>query len=67
MDAKLRVILTNADDVKSERVELREGMHVIIWDGDIEAEGVLEFEDERRRAQIVPGTGSQRHGHAEER
>lgn len=42
LDAKLRVILTNADDVKSERVELREGMHVIIWDGDSEAEGVLD-------------------------
>jgi hypothetical protein len=47
LDTKLRVILTDANDVKSERIELGEGMHAIIWDGDIEAEGVLEFEDER--------------------
>jgi len=66
VDAKLRIILTHADDVKSENVELKEGMHVVIWDGDDEAEGVLEFEDEMWRARIVPGTGRQRHRHAEE-
>lgn len=65
VDDKLRIILTHADDVKSEKVELREGMHVIIWDGDDEAEGILEFEDELWRARIVPGTYRQRDHHAD--
>jgi len=66
MDSKRRIILTHADDVKSENIELSEGMHVVIWDGDDEPEGILEFEDEMWRARIVPGTGRQRHRHAEE-
>jgi hypothetical protein len=56
IDAKGRIILSHAEDVKSEQVELKEGMHAIIWDAGFEAEGVLEFEDEEWRARIVPGT-----------
>jgi hypothetical protein len=67
VDAKGRIILFHADDTKSERVELREGLHVIVWDDSLEAEGILEFEDELWRANIVPGSGRYRHAHAEER
>ena len=39
VDAKGRVVLSYADDTKSERVELREGLRVIVWDEELEAEG----------------------------
>ena len=60
VDAKGRVVLSYADDTKSERVELREGLRVIVWDEELEAEGILEFEDGEWRAQLVPGTGRRR-------
>ena len=67
VDEKGRIVLNYPDDTKSERVELKEGMHVVVWDESLEAEGVLEFEDEEWRARLLPGTGRRRHRHAEER
>lgn len=67
VDARGRIILPYADDLKRERVELREGLHVIIWDEEVEAEGILEFEDGAWRARLVPDTGRHRHEHEEER
>lgn len=65
VDAKGRVLLSYADDTKSERVELREGLHVIVWDESVEAEGILEFEDGEWRARLVPGSGRYRKGREE--
>jgi len=67
VDEKGRIVLGYPDDTKSERVQLKEGMHVTVWDGSLEAEGVLEFEDEEWRARLVPGTGRRRHGRVKER
>ncbi len=39
-DVKGRVILSSADDTKSERIELREGMHIIVWDEEVEVKGI---------------------------
>ncbi len=60
VDEKGRIVLNYPDDTKSERVELKEGMRVVVWDGCLEAEAVLEFEEEEWRARLVPGTGRQR-------
>lgn len=60
VDAQGRVILLEADETKSEQVELRNGLRVIVWDQELEAEGVLEFEDKTWRARLVPGTGRSR-------
>jgi len=41
-----RIRLRHPDDVKSDmRTSLREGMRVVLWDGDIELEGTLELRD----------------------
>lgn len=54
--------LPYADDVKSEQAELQASLHVIIRDKEIEAEGVLEFEDGEGRARLLPRTGRCRDG-----
>ena len=53
VDRQGRVTLENVDDMKSAPVELREGMHVVIWDEELEAEGILELEEGKWRARIV--------------
>ncbi len=60
VDSEGRILLSFADDTKSERVELREGMYVIIWDEELEAEAILEFEDGMWRGRVVPNTGRYR-------
>jgi len=63
-DDEGRIILHWPDDLKSERVELVEGMHVLLWDGDIELVAILEFVEQMTsdepvdewRARILPGT-----------
>lgn len=64
-DEKGRIVLDYPDDTKSERVELEEGMHVIVWDAYLEAEGILEFEDEEWRVRLLPGTRRYRQTHKE--
>lgn len=55
-DEKGRVILRNADDFKSEAVELRDGMRVVVWMEETEVEGVLEHEAGVWRAKLDPAT-----------
>ena len=38
--------------------QLRNGLHILVDDGEREAEGVLEFDGEYWVARIVPGTGN---------
>lgn len=45
MDEKGRVVLHDANDLRSEAVRLRGGMRVIVWQEETEIEGVLEFEE----------------------
>ncbi len=37
--------------------QLREGLRLILDDGDLEAESVLEYEDGEWYARLIPGTG----------
>lgn len=67
VDAEGRIVLNYPDDTKSERVELKQGMRVVIWDGSLEAEAILEFEDEDWRARPVPGTWRHRNRPGESR
>ena len=60
VDAEGRVVLSWPDDVKTEAIQLKEGMRVVIWDQDLEAEGVLEFEEGKWRARLVAGSGRSR-------
>ncbi len=46
VDYKGRIILHNADEHKSDQVELKEGMHVLLRDEEGEVEAVLEYEKE---------------------
>jgi len=62
-DEKGRIVLDYPDDTKSERVELKVGMHVVVWDASLEAEGILEFEDEEWRVRLIPGTRRYRDAH----
>ena len=53
-DQQGRVILSaHVEDLKDTPTELRAGMHVVIWNEDLEAEGVLEFENGKWLARIV--------------
>jgi hypothetical protein len=40
-DAKGRVILLFEDLLKKERAQLQNGLRVLVWDGEMEAEGNL--------------------------
>lgn len=52
LDARGRVILYHAEDVRSQKTELKEGLRVLVWDGDYEAEGTLEYFEGHWRARI---------------
>ena len=61
-DEKGRMVLPRAHWSKTKRDDLEEGLHVIVWDASLEAEGVLEFENEMWRARLIPGTRRKRSG-----
>ncbi len=52
--------LFDADDTKSEQVELKEGLRVLVWDASFEEEGVLELREGEWWARLLPGTGRRR-------
>lgn len=52
LDARGRVLLYHVDDVKWEPGQLKEGLRVLVWDGDYEAEGTLEDAEGHWRARI---------------
>ena len=52
LDARGRAVLYHADDMKKEGIQLREGLRVLVWDGDYEAEGTLEYYEGHWRARI---------------
>jgi hypothetical protein len=52
LDSKGRVFLTFWELLKKERAQLQIGLRVLVWDGELEVEGNLEFEDDRWRARI---------------
>ena len=56
VDSKGRLILYHAEDTIEREVDLRTGLRVIVWDADVEVEGVLEYEDGEWRAQVIEDT-----------
>lgn len=56
LDHRGRVILYAYELNKSEVAQLREGLRVLVWDGDYEAEGDLEYYEGHWRALIDPKT-----------
>ena len=51
LDPRGRVILRHAEE-EIAKAELREGLRVLVWDGDYEAEGTLEYTESHWRARI---------------
>ncbi len=51
LDAHGRTILYHAED-ESKGVNLKDGLRVLVWDGDYEAEGTLEYSEGHWRARI---------------
>jgi len=53
LDKKGRAVLVEAEyDARREGVELTPGLRVLVWDGEMEAEGILEYDEGRWCAQI---------------
>jgi len=52
LDASGRAVLYAHELKKAERDELREGLRVLVWDGEMEAEGTLEYAEGHWRARI---------------
>jgi len=52
LDPRGRAILRHAEDAESEGIELKEGLRVLVWDGEYEAEGTLEYSEGHWRARI---------------
>jgi hypothetical protein len=44
-------------DIRQQKVELREGLHIMVYDDGYRAEGIVEKVKNRWYARIVPGTG----------
>ena len=66
VEADGRIPLYDADDTKNERVELKEGLRVLVWDASFEQEGIVEFKEGEWWARLVPSTGRRRPGHRTE-
>jgi len=52
LDARGRAVLYHADEMKREGIQLKEGLRVLVWDGDYEAEGTLEYYKGHWRARV---------------
>ncbi len=52
LDPRGRSVLYADDLGKTERDGLKEGLRVLVWDGEMEAEGTLEYDEGHWRARI---------------
>ena len=52
LDPKGRAVLYANEVFGAERESLRAGVRVLVWDGEMEAEGTLEYDEDHWRARI---------------
>ena len=51
-DPRGRVVLHHAEDEITRKAELQDGLRVLVWDSELEAEGILEYSEGHWRARI---------------